>query len=520
MRAKDNLNNWGGWSTVWSFTIDTQGPPVPNLISPANGSTTNDNTPTFDWSDITDVVEYQIQVDNNSNFSSPERNQVGLTTSTYTPTSSLSDGTYYWRVRARDVADNWSNWSEIWNVTIDTQRPPAPTLISPANGLVNDDNTPTFDWNDVSGAVEYQLQVDDNNDFASPVVDQTGLTVSTYALAFPLDDGVYYWRVRAKDAAGNWSNWSAVWSFTIGRLKWRYQTGDEVHSSPAIGADGTIYVGSKKNYLYALNPDGSLKWSYQTGASVDSSPAIGADGTIYVGSDDGYLYALNPDGSLKWRYQTGSWVHSSPAIGADGTIYVGSKKNYLYALNPDGSLKWSYQTGASVDSSPAIGADGTIYVGSDDGYLYALNPDGSLKWRYQISDWVWSSPAIGADGTIYVGSGNGYLYALNPDGSLKWGGQTGSLVFSSPAIGADGTIYVGSGNGYLYALNPDGSLKWGYQTGDWVFSSPAIGADGTIYVGSKKNYLYALRSSSPGLANSPWPKFHHDNRNTGRVGGP
>ena len=37
----------------------------------------------------------------------------------------------------------------------------------------------------------------------------------------------------------------------------------------------------------------------QTGAYVQSSPTVGADGTVYVGSDDFYLHALNADGSLK-----------------------------------------------------------------------------------------------------------------------------------------------------------------------------------------------------------------------------
>jgi PKD repeat protein len=198
-----------------------------------------------------------------------------------------------------------------------------------------------------------------------------------------------------------------------GTLKWKYQTGHEVSSSPAIGGDGTIYVGSYDNYLYALNPDGTLKWHYLTGNVVDSSPAIGGDGTIYVGSYDNYLYALKPDGTLKWHYLTGSYVSSSPAIGGDGTIYVGSNDSFLYALNPDGTLKWRYLTGDGVDSSPAIGQGGTIYVGSYDHYLYALNPNGSLKWLYQTGNVVDSSPAIGPDGTIYVGSYDNYLYALN-----------------------------------------------------------------------------------------------------------
>ena len=77
-----------------------------------------------------------------------------------------------------------------------------------------------------------------------------------------------------------------------------------VTSSPAIGSDGTIYVGSSDNNLYAINPDGSKKWAFKTGDYVDSSPAIGSDGTIYVGSNDSYLYAINPDGSKKWAFDT------------------------------------------------------------------------------------------------------------------------------------------------------------------------------------------------------------------------
>ena len=48
-----------------------------------------------------------------------------------------------------------------------------------------------------------------------------------------------------------------------------------------------------------------LKWKYATGMSRHSSPALGADGTIYVGSADDNLYALTPNGSLKWKYATG-----------------------------------------------------------------------------------------------------------------------------------------------------------------------------------------------------------------------
>lgn len=164
----------------------------------------------------------------------------------------------------------------------------------------------------------------------------------------------------------------------IGRLKWSYSIGDTLFSSPAIGADGTIYVGSLDGYLYAINPDGTFKWRYQTSGAVYSSPAISAGGMIYIGSYDFDLYAITSDGALSWTFPTGQYVHSTGAIGSDGTIYIGSNDHCVYALNPSGSLRWSYATGGDVRSSPAIGPDGTIYVGSYDGYLYAIYGTGTL----------------------------------------------------------------------------------------------------------------------------------------------
>ena len=71
------------------------------------------------------------------------------------------------------------------------------------------------------------------------------------------------------------------------------------------------------------------------GSAVSSSPAIGADGTIYVGSGDKKLYAINGKSGVKlWEFVKGSAV-SSPAIGSDGTVYVGSQDHKLYAIKTD-----------------------------------------------------------------------------------------------------------------------------------------------------------------------------------------
>ena len=40
-----------------------------------------------------------------------------------------------------------------------------------------------------------------------------------------------------------------------GTVVWKFVTGNYVHSSPAIGTDGTVYVGSEDNKLYAIKTD-------------------------------------------------------------------------------------------------------------------------------------------------------------------------------------------------------------------------------------------------------------------------
>ncbi|MFO7991502.1 MAG: PQQ-binding-like beta-propeller repeat protein [Thermoplasmata archaeon] len=288
-----------------------------------------------------------------------------------------------------------------------------------------------------------------------------------------------------------------------GTEKWNFYTGDAVRPSAAIGNDGTIYMGSYSKKMYALNPDGTEKWNYSVNNSLNSSPAIGGDGTIYFGCNDDKLHAIYPNGTKKWSFKTGDIVASSPAIDDNGTIYVGSKDSNLYAINPNGTEKWKFSTGEYVYSSPAIGSDGTIYVGSYNNRLYAINPNGTQKWSFTTDATVRSSPAIGSGGTIYFGSRDNKLYAVRPNGSEKWSFQTDDQIESSPTIGSEGTIYFGSDDNNLYALNPDGTKKWTFSTDRSIVSSPVIGSDGTVYFGSKDNNLYAICGSPSVSIESP-----------------
>jgi outer membrane protein assembly factor BamB len=130
-------------------------------------------------------------------------------------------------------------------------------------------------------------------------------------------------------------------------------TPEEIHSSPAIGEDGTIYVTTHQpgNSLVAISPEGVIQWRFQAGGNVDSSPLVGADGTIYFGSDGGRLYAVNPDGSLKWAFAVGGGMGfglSSPNISRDGeTVFIqvtSVERSRVYGIRAaDGQEVWRYE---------------------------------------------------------------------------------------------------------------------------------------------------------------------------------
>jgi outer membrane protein assembly factor BamB len=301
----------------------------------------------------------------------------------------------------------------------------------------------------------------------------SGLTVSSPAID---NNGTIYF-------GGNTIGEDTFFAITPdGSLKWSVDI-DWVFPSPAIATDGTIYVGSLKQFLYAFSSNGEERWRFKVGGGIFSSPAISDEGTIYFGSTDKNIYALNPDGSEKWHYTTEDSVYSSAAIDDKGYVYMGSHDGYLYALYSNGTLNWKYHTGGEIKSSPTIGDDGTIYVGSWDCYLYALHPNGTLKWKFKAIGGIDSPPAIDKDGNIYFGTYSRYFYSISPDGVENWRFKTGDDILSSPIIDKFGVIYICSTDGNLYVFNPDGSIRWIFATGaTTIHSTPAISKDGTIYI--------------------------------------
>lgn len=98
----------------------------------------------------------------------------------------------------------------------DTQTAETFMLLSPPNGATSLIETPTFVWSADTNAVCYLIEIDDNNDFSSPV-QQATVVRSTQYPSTALASGLYYWRVQT---GGNCSDaepgpWSEVWTLTV-----------------------------------------------------------------------------------------------------------------------------------------------------------------------------------------------------------------------------------------------------------------------------------------------------------------
>ena len=210
-----------------------------------------------------------------------------------------------------------------------------------------------------------------------------------------------------------------------GRQRWRAATGGRVRSSPAV-AEGRVYVGSADGCVYAFDlATGARRWRYETEGThlesakfgfdrrtVQSSPAV-ASGTVFVGGRDGFLYALGADsGTLRWRFDHKvSWVNTSPAV-RDGIVYAGSSDGqFVQALDAaTGRELWRTKTGVTW-SSPAVAGD-MIYAGDGAGFVSALDrTTGRLRWRFRTGSQVFSSPVPDGD-LVLVGSTDGGVYAL------------------------------------------------------------------------------------------------------------
>ncbi len=208
---RPDLFDYGPWSKPFRFRLESHMPT--NLqVTPASPT---DRTPTFSWDRVNGAGAYRIQIDNDSNFSSPII-ELDTNANTYTPDEPLirtfRDGTYFWRVRIRrgrkgPVQGVYGPWTATQTFV---KSSPAPLALRPAA----DEKVytiPTFRWQGILtptvepklAAPKYKVMVDDDPNFSSPLpVFVTDGVILTPDKGKKFLDGTWYWKVAMVGANG------------------------------------------------------------------------------------------------------------------------------------------------------------------------------------------------------------------------------------------------------------------------------------------------------------------------------
>jgi hypothetical protein len=412
-----------------------------------------------DWRDVTSATRYQLQVDNNPDFASPVFT-ANTTISRRVSPVTLADGRYYWHVRARDAAGNWSAWSARWWVIVDTRSPARPVLLSPANQSITGDNTPTFDWRDVTSAIGYQIELDNDPDFSSPalVANPAG---SQYTPQTALDNGVYFWHVRARDAAGNWSIWSVRWWVSI-----QYAHGTTVINEVQIAGPDAVELLNITDEAYDLSGWQVLNYDergrlYATYTFPDGfTLEAGAYVTVHESSGRDTPSELYTGANLWWEPEAGAVALVDGTIGVDFVRWGGSlvestaSGNAWSGSNPIGPT-FSQTLGRalnSVDSdrgqdwcrqAPSFGTQNggclePVTIPEDvpaDGCFEEVHPLWTLH-----GDWQPRSSDTASSGEYLV-----YTFGqTNPDAyaEFHFAGEGFALVYHKSPFGGVANVYV------------------------------------------------------------------------------
>lgn len=187
------------WSAGYKLTTS---PAPPTLISPVSGLKCQDFTQTFKWNSVQNAVNYQIEISKSVNFSQIIKDTLTSDTS-YTLKVNDYFQDYYWRVSAKT---NRCKTDRSAIRQFQTVVGP-PELSAPLDSAKGQDLTTTLQWPTAPGALNYDLQVSDKENFSNLLVDETNYNATSFNYTATTYNKQLWWRLRT-----NGTGCTSVWS--------------------------------------------------------------------------------------------------------------------------------------------------------------------------------------------------------------------------------------------------------------------------------------------------------------------
>ncbi|MGB9820043.1 MAG: PQQ-binding-like beta-propeller repeat protein [Pseudothermotoga sp.] len=443
--------------------------------------------------------------------------------------------------------------------------PSKPANPNPANGANGIDITPTLSWNcsdPDSDTLTFDIYFGTNSNPPLLKSNHTSTNYQTNTLNY---NTTYYWKIVAKDNKGA-STVGDVWSFTTEmmtglRILKKIKLDGSVYSSPAVGTDGNIYIGSQVGY-FVIDPQNYEIVENVSTEPIWCSPVVDeTTGKVYFASSDGKIH-IYPD-KLSYEISDSSIyprLYSAPVLYED-YLYIIDTEGELIRVNKsdlfdktivletdfsvrpsavirDGNMYFASQYGSVVKVSLSnhdserlifdvdsfqggftIALDGTLFVSGTT--IWALDPDADSiqipKWYYAFDSQTYANPVLSEDDIIYVRDALGTLYALEAKGGLYWKKMNLGSIYSSCVISDNKIIYVAAGN-QLLAIDPQNhDVIDSVELEGHVESNPVL-YDGKLFVADTEGYLYIISALSDTIQDpdSSWPMYQKDLYHSGK----
>jgi hypothetical protein len=174
--------------------------------------------------------------------------------------------------------------------------PTSPTLVNPTDGTTGVTLTPTFEWLPVESATSYTVLISTVSNFSSTVVNQSGITGTSYSLGSALNQNTtYYWRVQSVNSNG--SSLSPSRSFVTGSINNAPSAPSNVSSDVLIGGQSTSNVSGATLSATLSDPDDSEQVRYRIQIANNSNFSdLVIDYRSSFGDEGSFLYTYGESG--------------------------------------------------------------------------------------------------------------------------------------------------------------------------------------------------------------------------------
>jgi hypothetical protein len=462
--------------------------PVP-LTVPATSST---GTFTVTWGASQGATSYELQEDTTSSFGNPQT----LTTSanrTYT-VMGKANGNYYYRVRASNGAGQSAWTTDTTGCTVSLAAPSSPATITVP--VMSATGNYTVSWSTVTGASAYDLEEDTTPSFTSAVQVYTG--ASTQFGVSGKANGVYYYRVRARNSAGTsgWTNGANGCTVNLAS-----PTAPSVLTVPATSTTGNYRVSWTS---VSGNP------SYELAEATDAgftSPAV-----LYTGPGTAFQVTGRPDGTYWYRIRAvnsvgnSAWTDGSNSCQV--TVTSAACTVSAGAGNPAATLELPGTLGVRVlhlrfDAGSAEGIQLTnLQVrasgsGDDSTEIVQL-----VLWRDVDGDGFAGSGDVGAGTGSFTGDDGSVSFNLSSEPAIPAGSTAHYLVVCDFADGAlEGSAFT------MQVDVPSGLVCRGSDSMTPVvpLGSAVAGGTKTIASSGVGSLTVSLGANTPAPGTVGWP---------------